>query len=173
MAMGVPVNLKPVPLMYTISTQQIAPLRPSAFVRPNSFYAGLLKSSSTMASSTSRHCPSKSNHPRRTTWHTHDLTYNIPSHQIVISIYIDRRLSFPGPSQSGTTFCKKWPQHPPLAPSWSGSAPYYSTRSLTSINEKWVSEGWSCASWGSLPRTARADRYSSWTGLAGYPKVVN
>ena len=38
--------------------------------------------------------------------------------------HIDRWPSFLTPSQSGAVFPKKWPQHPPLAPSRPGSAPY-------------------------------------------------
>ena len=38
--------------------------------------------------------------------------------------HIDRWLSFLGPAQSAAVFPKKWPQQPPLAPSWPGSASY-------------------------------------------------
>ena len=95
----------------------------------------------------SRCCPSKSSHPRRTTRHTHDLTYNILSHQTEY-----RQITF----------------FPRTIPEWkSSSRSDHSThpwllrdqgllpnRSLRSINEKWVSEGWSCAGRGSSPGTA-------------------
>ena len=40
-------------------------------------------------------------------------------------------------------------------------------KSLMCSNEKWVSDGWSCAGQGSYPGTATV------AGLAGYSKVVN
>ena len=70
---------------------------------------------------------------------------------------------FLGPSQSVTAFRKKWPQAKEpggchQAPSRPGSALSLKTTSVTSINEKWVSKGWSCACWGLSPGTAKVAR---------------
>ena len=95
----------------------------------------------------SRYCPSKFNHPGRTTQHTHDLTYDILSHQTA-----HRQMTF---------FPRTIPEWKSSPRSDHSTRPWFlrdqgllPTRSLRSINEKWVSEGWSCAGWGSSPGTA-------------------
>ena len=89
----------------------------------------------------SRHCPPKSDHPRiMYTRHTHDLTYDIPSHRTEYR----QKIFFPRTIPEWNSLPQEWPQHPLLCDQ--GLLP---TRPLTSINEKWVSEGWSCAGRGS------------------------
>ena len=63
--------------------------------------------------------------------------------------YTGRRLFSPGSFKSGTTFLKNLP-HQLLSPS--------KFLSLTCSNEKWVSEGWSCAGQGSALEIATVAR---------------
>ena len=101
----------------------------------------------------SKHCPSPTDRPKRTTRHTHDLTYDVPSHRT------DYRQK--------TFFHRTIPERNSLLQVLSHHSTHpwplcdqglLLARSLTSINKKWVSEGWS---------------YGGRTGLAGYSKVVN
>ena len=99
----------------------------------------------------SKYCPSKSKHHRRTTWHTHNLTYDIPSHWTAY-----RQMTF------FPRIIPEWnslPQEVTTAPPWllrdQGRLP---TRSLTSINKKWISQGWSCACRGSSTGTTTVAR---------------
>ena len=132
----------------------------------------------------SRYCHSKSDPPPpppRTTRHTHNLTCDIPSHQTAYrqKTFFPRTIpewnSLPqevtiASSQSGTAFSKKWPQRHPRVEQPSPRSDHSThpwllrdqgllpTRSLTNINEKWLSEDWSCAGRGSSPGTATVAR---------------
>ena len=96
-----------------------------------------------------RCCPSKSDHTRKTTGHTHNLTYDIPSHRTAC-----RQMTF------FPRTIPEWnslPQEVTTAPtpgSFSRVQGLLPAGSLTSINEKWISEGRSCAGWGLSPGTA-------------------